>query len=46
MDTGSLGCVRVTVNYPDERVGSLTMIRPQDANRKLEGQDFALAFEM
>lgn len=47
VDTGSLGSVQVTVNYPDdERVGPQTMNRSKDANRKLEGQAFALAFQM
>ena len=41
VDTGSLGCMQVTVNYPDEEcVGPQTMIRSKDANRKLEGQLF------
>lgn len=47
VDTGSLGCVQVTVKYSDdERVGLQTMIKSKDANRKLEGQAFALAFQM
>lgn len=47
VDTGSLGCVQVTVNYPDdEHVGPQTMIRSKVANRKLEGQAFTLAFQM
>lgn len=46
VDTGSPGCTQVTVNYRDGHVGPQTMGRPQDANRKLEDQNFVLTFEM
>lgn len=46
VDTGLLSCAQVTVNYPDEHTGPQTTSRPRDANRKLEDQNLALAFEM
>lgn len=47
VDTRSLGCVQVTVNYSeDEHVGPQTMTGSKVANRKLGGQAFALAFQM